>query len=403
MKTLISIGFALVFAISIQAQDNSTEGIIEKISMSELVINHLSGKVYPKKGQTITIDKRFQNGAFSGTHSLAEGTVSESSAQQIQIKVSKYTSTLEENGVRRPMAKIDDHVVIKWSGEGLTLGASGDTENDQEKLDKQVAKAQELMDAAEYKEAVEVLEPLIETYNQCYGCRFLLGHCYYEVNEEEKAIYQLTQVIDNRPEKYPMAYIWRARAYADVYPHQYKKAIEDYRSVLKYADDAKDKVYILYQIANLEESIEDFDAACAAVKEIQTIEGENADNKDFYNHFCLNITVPSRRTARFDATVVKQSTDLNSISVKISAAALNCYYSSFDEKPTYQTAKNIKAGTVVSLGTCEEKISMAYAVAKVKSIKDDIAEIEVLYWTNKMNGRPWRQEFDANTQLSFSW
>lgn len=403
-KTIFLASIFLSF--NLLAQSNSTEGIIDEISTDLLRITHLTGKNHPNVGQVIKVDKRFQNGGFSGTHSLAEGTVSKSSAQEVQIKVSKYTSTLVENGVKRPMAKVNDHAIIKWEGAAQQLNSSSNDDKETiSKLQETIYEAQDLIKERKYKEAVALLEPQTNKFHDCYACHYVLGQAYYELYEEEKAIHQMNIVIDAQGEKYSMAYVWRARAYVRNYPHQYEKAIEDYRTVLnKYAKDAETKSYILQEIIEIQDKMKDHDAACSTVKELQKIEGETADNKDLFNHYCTGIKVPEKKHIRFDGYVTEQSADKQSFSVNLSDSPEECYYSNyFDGEPVFQKATDLKVGTMVEISSCNKGSKMAIAVAKITAVKDGIAKIQILYWTNKINGHPWRQTFEKDKPLTFTW
>jgi tetratricopeptide (TPR) repeat protein len=405
MINKISIFIFLHFSLFAFGQTNSCEGIIDKISSDLLIISHLSGERHPNVGQEVKVDKRFQNGIFSGTHSLADGTVLKCSSSEIQIKVTKYTSTLVEDGKTRPMAKVYDHAVIKWEGKSQQLNETVNQEDELKRVQNVIYNAQALVKKRQYKEAAKLLEPETAKYYDCWACHFVLGQVYHELHEEEKAIFQLSIVIKGKPDKFAMSYVWRARAYTDSYPHQYEKAIEDYQLVIdKYANDNETKAYITKEIIELHDKMKNNDKACEKVKELIKLEGDNGDNKDMNNHYCLGIIVPKQKHIRFDGFVSQQSDDLQKFSVKISESPESCYYSEyFDGEPVYQKAKQLTKGGYVEISSCSKSGKMGIAVARINSINGDTAEIEVLYWTNKINGHPWKRTFKKDVPLTFAW
>jgi len=398
-------GLFLLFTLTLAAQSNKTEGIIEKLTDEVIYLSHLTGTNHPNEGEKVTIDKKFQNGAFSGTHSLAEGTVTKCTAHEMYIKVSKYTSTVVDNGKKRPMAKVNDHAIVKWEGKSQQLNESHtDSKEDLVRLQTVINDAQKLIKKRKYKEAVALLKPEITKYHDCYACHFVLGHAFYEMREEEKAIYQMTTVINVQAEKYPMAYVWRARAYADNYPHQYKEAIADYRLVVdKYAKKSSTKVVLLKEIIEIHDKLKDHEAACKTVKEVQALNGKNPDNMDLYNHYCLGIEVPKKKHIRFDGVVTKQSDDMQTFTVQIAEEAEDCYYSKYFGEPEYEKITNLKEGDMLEVSTCSPKGKMGIAIAKVTAINGQEAQMEVLYWTNKINGHPWRRKFKADKPFTFAW
>lgn len=400
MKKISGVLLILVFALTATAQMQKTTGNIVKITFEELNVMLVDGSE-PTVGQDVMVYKVMQTGIFSGRYELAKGTVSKVSQNVIYIKPTEYKSTLVEDGVKRPMAKEWQKVIIEW--EGKAQGGGNNEEEELKRVQTVIYDAQDLIKDGKYEEAIKLLKPEDDKYDDCYACSFLLGRAYLEKHDEDTAITYLTKVIDHAGNKYSMAYIYRARAYEEVFPRQYRKAVLDYEKAYSYCVETSDKVYVLEKILNQYDELEDDKSACATVERIKNLGGEERKMVEYSHQFCDGIMVPEDVTLRFDASVVSQSENLNEITVKMEKEAQNCLYSSLHGNIKYASLKEIKEGGYFKMGNCEQNMNLNLAVVKVKKVTKDTVELEVLYWLNTFNGEPWRNQYEANQLITLSW
>lgn len=119
-KMLLTFGLSLCLSASLWAQ--STSGLLDSYEFSEkensLKVKLFAGGDTPEVGQVVEVKKEFTQKMFGadvkGTHGLARGTVRRISTQTLEIEVTEWTGTLEENGVRRPMAKPGATMIVEW-------------------------------------------------------------------------------------------------------------------------------------------------------------------------------------------------------------------------------------------------------------------------------------------------
>ncbi|MGB1248496.1 MAG: hypothetical protein ACPG4Z_06390 [Chitinophagales bacterium] len=399
MKKILLLNIIALFTCLVNAQNTSLEATISHISFEKLEVTDLYGATLPSEGQEVLVYKVMENGFFSGTYELVKGTVSLSSNTKIIVEPEEYLSTLVEDSVERPMAKVGQTVLIKWEDENVKKEA----EEEFSRLQNIIYDAQDLLDEGNSEGVIELLLPEDEAYEDCYACSFLLGRAYLDEYEEDKAIEAFTKVIDYAGDEYSMAYIYRAKAYENTYPHRYGDAIKDYRAVMSYIDNEDDEIYVLEKIIYQYEMLEDFESACNVVSELAKITPETQKIEEYTNHYCSEIVIPEYSSIRFDASIVSQSEDLNTIEIQLEKEAQNCFYLDWHGLPDYLSKKEIETGSYFTIGTCSEDYNMADAIVQIKSIKNGIIELEVMYWTGKINGHPWRNEYPIGDNMTLAW
>ena len=369
------------------AQSAQMEGTLSHFSPDSLLVLRVKSGLLPVAGTRVSIDKRFQMGFMQGTHGLAEGEVKNSNEASVEIEVLHYSSTLIEDGRRRPMVKPGDELIVKWEGEGRRV----------ETFETQFSHARNLIKNNHYQDALPILDQLLHKDPSCTSCHYLRGRAYQETNQRDKAIGEYTKVIDAH-EGYDMAYVWRAKAYED--SRKYDQALADYQVLLAVVRTQEDSIFLWKKIIDMQVQLNETEKACAAIDKIVELEGENRENKDLRNQFCAGIRLPEKPSNRTDAMVVEQSSNNYIITLQLSKTPLNCYYSPQD-KIVYKVSPDV--GDYLHLDTCNERMRMPQAVVKVTNIVNDKMTVEVMYWTNKLNGKPWVQRYKEGDIITFDW
>lgn len=354
----------------------------------------------PSKGQKVNVDKSFQLGQIKGTHSLAVGEVIGGDKRDLEIKVSKYTSTMEEDGVTRPMTKKGDEMILEWKGEP--------TKRSTNEFEDRLEEAQLGFKKKEYKETILLLDDLIQTDEDCSTCYYLRGRCYLSKYREEKAIADFSKVIalnDGAVEGAENSYFYRAKAYAS--DREYEKASADYDKLLKLKLDASEIAFLLKQKLDIHESqirSSDYDPeiarqnACTCVQSIILFEGNNKMNKGRYNKHCGKDRPAKKPSLRTDLEVISQSKDRYTITVKVLKTPQDCMKTK--DLSYTPTLKTDACGTSY---ICKPNFSMSMAVVKVSEVKGDIVTLNVLYWQSTINGEPYTQKYDAGDVFSTRW
>lgn len=402
MKYLFFTSFLFLFPLFLNAQEK--ERIIAHGNLLYYTKDKiLHAKIYsahvPKKGQKVIVDKSFQLGQMKGTHGLAIGEVIGGSVKDLEIKVSEYTSVVEENGENRPMAEPGDELLIKWEPSPEELAIAH--------FDEDLVTAKTDFLHYKYEEAIALLNKLIKIDDHCLDCHYVRGRAYLALYQEEKAIKDFSKVIEFHHEVAGIekAYQYRAEAYFN--NGQDEEAIQDYDKLLTLDLKANEIIFLLkkkLEIYSDEEVSHKYDHAaayehaCECVQKIEMIEGVNLQNQGLRNKHCGKDHPAEKPTKRTDFEVISQSEDGYTLKVKVHSKAQNCY--DFAKLP-YQ--ENVKMDACGSTYTCDEGSSISEGVVKVASIEDDIITLSVLYWSNTINGDFLAKEYKKGDTFMAKW
>jgi len=332
-----------------------------------------SGNI-PKKGQAVSIDKSFQLGRMSGTHSLAEGEVIGGTNKDLEVKVSKYTSTKVVDGETVPMCKAGDEMIITWTGSEEELATANFDEN--------LVEAKSAFLHAEYKNAIEMCEKLLKVDDHCIDCHYVIGRAQLSLGENKKAIQAFTKAIDLNHESVKgvlSAYVYRRDAYTK--NKQYDEAIGDCDKLLTLDLKTSDILFLLKRklfLYSLEERSVKYDHniarthECECVNKLIALEGKTEENKGLYNRNCIKEHPADKKSAFSEFEVISQSEDKNTIKVRsVDAKDLSC-----EDNITHNPSP--KKETCGNLFFCEtgERSSRFLITA----IEGNVITLKILYW-----------------------
>lgn len=389
------ITFGLLLS-SINQAFSQMHGKVQYFNATTLNIQYLYGQK-PTIGQRLTIKRKFKMGRMQGTSSLAEGSVSKIMGRIIIVQVTKYTSTMVKNGVKKPLVKIGSGVIASWQGaktnKSTTSNAgTGVSERGTFK------EAVQLIKRRKHKQALPILDALIAKDNNNYAYYYERGIAYLKTYKYKAAAQDFTQTIKLRPQA-QMAYFHRAEAYSRSYRTR-EKALEDYNYLLSQDLKNNEQVLVLKKVIKLKDRMKDLDGACNATKKIQKLEGKNLANQDLYNKYCVGIKVAKKPSTRSQLRCISQSTNGYEVIAEMIPETENCH---FYKKENINFTQELLTNGYVQIANCKPKYRSSYAIVKIKSRQGKRYVLEIMYWTNSINGKPWVKRFKTGQIISVSW
>lgn len=371
-------------------------GKVQYFNATTLNIQYLYG-LKPTIGQRLTIKRKFKMGQMQGTSSLAEGSVSKIMGRIIIVEVTKYTSTMVKNGVKKPLVKIGSGVIASWQGANSNKPTTSNVGTGVSERGT-FKEAVQLIKRRKYKQALPILDALITKDDNNYAYYYERGIAYLKTYKHKAAVQDFTQTIKLRPQA-QMAYFHRAEAYSR--SHQTReKALNDYNYLLSQNLNNTEQVLVLKKVVKLKDWMKDLDGACNATKKIQILEGKNPANQGLYNKYCAGVKVAKKPSTRSQLRFISQSTNGYEIIAEMIPETENCH---FYKKENINFTQKLLTNGYIQIANCKPKYRSSYAVAKVKSIQGKRYVLEVMYWSNSINGKPWVKRFKAGQVISASW
>lgn len=384
-------GLFLLASYRVNAQ---MRGTVRYFNATNINIRHVSGNK-PKLNQTVTVKRKFKLGGMSGTSSLAEGYVRRIVGNIYIIRVKKYTSTMTQNGVKKPMVKIGDQAVVSWTG----MSKSTTTGNQSSSAKSgSFDEAVQLVKKRKYKQAIPILDQLIAKNDKNAYYFYERGYAYLKTYKYKQAAADFTKTIELKPGA-QKAYLMRAQAYAGSYRTR-AKALDDYNYLLKQDIKKSDRVFLLKKTVRLKERLKDMDGACADVKKIRELEGAKRANQDMFNKYCARIKVASKASFRAQLRVISQSKNGYEVIAEMLPETEKCY---FYKKENVQFTDQLTQGGYIHIAKCRPKYRSPNAVVKVKAKRGKNITLKVMYWTNTINGKPWVSRYKVGDVISVSW
>jgi len=389
---LMLCGLFMLASVRVNAQ---MHGKVTYFNNTSLSIQYLYGSK-PKMNQTVTVKRKFKMGRMNGTSSLAEGQVTKIVGKNFLIRVKKYTSTMTQNGVKKPMVKVGNGAIVSWEGMpkkssntgGSSTSATSGTFDDAVKLVKK----------RKYKQALPILNNLIAKNDKNPYYFYERGYVYLKRYKYQLAAADFTKTIELKPDA-QKAYLMRGDAYAGSFRTR-EKSLDDYNYLLKQDLKKSDRVFVLKKIVKVKDRLKDLDGACEGVKKIQSIEGTNLTNKGLYNKYCAGIEMARKPTNRAQVRLINQSEDGYTFTAEILPETEKCY---FYKKDKVVFTEDLQTDNYVHIARCRPKFRSSNAVVQVKSKQGKKVVLKVMYWTGTMNGKPWVYRYKSGEVISVSW
>ena len=372
-------------------------GKVTYFNNTNLNIQYVYGSK-PKLNEMVTIKRKFKMGRMTGTTSLAEGHVAKITGSVFSIRVKKYTSTMTQNGVKKPMVKIGNEAVVSWVGMAKRGGNTGKTKTPVSTKPGSFDEAVRLIKKRKYKQAIPILNGLIAKNDQNAYYFYERGYAYLKTYKYQRAAADFTKTIELKPDA-QKAYLMRGDAYASSYRLR-AKALDDYNYLLKQDLKKGDRVFVLRKIVQVKDRLKDTEGACAAVKKIRMLEGTNRVNQDLFNKYCAGIEMAKKATNRAQVRVVNQSKDGYTFTVEILPETEACY---FYKKENIAFSEDLKQDHYLHIARCRSKHRHANAVVKAVSRQGKKVVLKVMYWTGSLNGKPWVYRYKPREVISVSW
>ncbi|OJJ21147.1 hypothetical protein BKI52_11300 [marine bacterium AO1-C] len=399
MKYLTNLLYLLMlcglFVLASTRVNAQMHGKVTYFNNTNLNIQYLYGSK-PKLNQTVTVKRKFKMGRMNGTSSLAEGYVAKVVGKNFLIRVKKYTSTMTQNGVKKPMVKVGNGAVVSWAGmpkkTQRTGGSSAST-----KLGS-FDDAVRLVKKRKYKQAIPILDNLIAKNDKNPYYFYERGYAYLKRYKYQQAAADFTKTIELKPDA-QKAYLMRGDAYAGSFRTR-ERALEDYNYLLKQDLKKSDRIFVFKKIIKVKDRLKDLDGACAGVKRIQSLEGKTRNNQDLFNKYCAGIKMAKKPANRAQVRLISQSEDGYTFTAEILSETEKCY---FYKKDNVAFTEDLQQNNYMHIARCRPKYRSSNAVVKVKSKQGKKVILKVMYWTGTMNGKPWIYRYKVGEVISVSW
>ncbi|MCP4438069.1 MAG: tetratricopeptide repeat protein [Aureispira sp.] len=408
MQKLMSLICLMLFAtVSMYAQ--VAKGTLSYYTKDSVLVVKLTSGTAPAKNTPVNVVKLFKFGNMEGTHGLAEATILSVDGSKVKMQVTRYRSTMVENGVRRPMTKPGDQIRIEW-GSGTKDKDKSSTTNTTH-TDSGLDKIKRLYKERKDFEAIEEATKQIAKDSKCMDCYYLRGRIYQQNSRYEDAIADYTTAIETSAKGAANAYFYRAECYN--WSYQPNKAIADFDHLLGVGLGTKDNIYIHKEKLKIYDKMIDARGysdkeklsikkkACICLEELQKIDDpRDLYKRDWKNKYCSDILVTTSEKQQLNAVMLSQSEDTYTIKATLVKEEGTC--KAFGRK---NYTPDIKVGTAVNLKTCRDDKARAFAeaVVKVKSIEGTTMILEVMYWDKSYGGKASTKEYKVGDTFSLEW